>query len=228
MVFYNNNGVSDLVQSDTAVTFTLHLPDGTPDKGGVPFVKGVDTVYVNGTFFAADGSLVRAGTGGWWTWNTGFGGSQSSANQLFQVGSSDDYTNTFVMAQGSSLYLTYKYSVDGFDDEHGTGTNHMRLIRSYGPTYTLPVDSWSWTLPNQSTIMTPGSNGIVEVDFGYLSAGKPAAGKVPVTWLGRPGVVLQNSSSLTGGWTDNEATDAAMSTNWPNAGSSQFFRLKKK
>ena len=230
LVFYNNNDLYDLAQNDTAVTFTLYLPNGAMDSSGVPFAKGVDSVYVNGTFFAADGSLVRAGTGAWWTWNKLIGGgSQSAANQLFEVGSSDYYTNAFVMAQGSSLYLTYKYSVDGLDDENGVGTNHLRLIRSYGPTYTLPVDSWSWSLPVQPVIMTPGSNGIVEVDFGYLSARKPAGGKIPISWLGRPGVVLQNKSNLgSGSWTDNNGTDAAMSTNWPNAGGSQFFRLKKK
>ncbi len=228
LVYYNNNDYFDLVHDDTAVTFTLYLPDQTVDNGGVPFQKGVDSVYINGTFFASDGTLVPAGTGSWWTWNKGLGGSQSPIVQMFEVGAGDYYTNTFVMPKGSSLYLTYKYSIDGYDDENGVGTNHMRLIRSFAPSYTLPTDRWSWSLP-QPGITTPGTNGIVEVDFGYLSASKPAAGKVPLNWLGRPGVVLQNKSSLTSGsWTDNDGTDAPMSTNWPNASGSQFFRLKKK
>ena len=123
--------------------------------------------------------------------------------------------------------MNYKYSIDGFDDEAGPQTNHVRLIRTYGTNYIFPNDAWTWSLP-QSTVLVAGSNGIVEKDFGNLNATAPVSGKIPVTWLGRPGVVLQNRSSLTGGaWTDNAATDSTMSTNWPNTGPAQFFRLKK-
>ncbi len=186
LVYYNNNDYYDLAHNDTAVMFTLYLPDQTVDNGGVPFQKGVDSVYVNGTFFASDGTIVPSGTGSWWTWNKGLGGSQSPIVQMFEMGTGDYYTNTFVMPMGSSLYLTYKYSIDGYDDENGVGTNHMRLIRSFGPTYTLPTDRWSWSLP-QPGITAPGTNGIVEVDFGYLAIGPDPVRAFPITWLGRSG-----------------------------------------
>ncbi len=216
LVFYNDNSPYDIVQADTLVQFTLYLPDGTSDKDGLTFAKGVDSIYLNGDFL------------GWWGWGAG---SAPAANQMVEVGTSDLYTNSFLIPRGNSIYLTYKYSFDGLDDEGGFGTNHVREIRTYAPTYNLPLDQWSFTLAQNpgNHILTPGTNGIVELDFGYLSASTPAAGKIPVTWWGRPGVVLQNNSSLTGGsWNDNNASDATMSTNWPNAGGSQFFRLKKK
>lgn len=216
LVFYNDNSPYDLVQSDTLVKFTLTLPDGTLDKDGFAFAKGVDHIFVNGDFL------------GWWGWGAG---GAPAADEMLQVGTSDIYTNSFLVPRGNSIYLTYKYSFDGLDDEAGFGTNHVREVRTYAPAYTLPTDKWSFTLAQNPglNILTPGTNGIVELDFGYLTAGQSAAGKIPVTWLGRPGVVLQNRSSLTGGaWSDNNNSDATMSTNWPNGGGSQFFRLKKK
>jgi len=54
-------------------------------------------------------------------------------------------------------------------------------------------------------------------------------GNIPLTWLGRQAVIIQNATSLTGGvWTDNNATDGLQATNWPNGGDNQFFRLKQK
>ena len=219
LVFYNDNGPYDLVLSDTTVTFTLYLPDGTPDNGGVPFAKGVDSVYINGDFL------------GWWSWNTGLGGAETGSDQMTNVPGTDIYQQSFVIPRGNSLYLNYDYSVDGFNDENGFQTNHIREIRAFGSTYKFPTDQWSWTVAHNTTnsIMTPGTNGIVELDYGYLSAGAPAGGKLPVTWWGRPGVVLQNRSALnSGAWNDNNLTDGAMATNWPVAGASQFFHLKKK
>jgi hypothetical protein len=70
----------------------------------------------------------------------------------------------------------------------------------------------------------------VEPDFGYLAIGAQSAGKLPITWLGRPGVVLQNSATLTGSWNVNGGTDGTQATNWSNAGgnTAEFFRLMKK
>jgi len=74
---------------------------------------------------------------------------------------------------------------------------------------------------------------------GNLTVGQPVAGKIPVSWLGRPGAQLQSTTILTGPWTNNPATDgtdwtAGFSstngfvsvTNWP-AGGKMFFRLVK-
>ena len=209
-MFYNDNSIYDLVPSNTLVTFSLYITNGTLDDTGYAFQKGTDQIFVNGDFL------------GWWGWGIGAG---PAADQMIEVGTSDVYTNSLVIPKGNSIYLNYKYGLDGFDDENGTGTNHVRLIRSYPPTYTFPQDVWSYTY-------APGANtttNIVEQDFGNLIVTPISSGNVPITWLGRPGVVLQNKSSLSGSvpWTDNNGTDGTQSTNWPNDGSSQFFRLKK-
>jgi hypothetical protein len=100
LVFYNDASTSDLVLTPTVVTFTLNLPNGALDNGGVPFVKGTDTVYINGDFL------------GWYGWNTGFGGSETAADQMTNnpLGS-DTYQQSFTIPAGTSLNLTYKYSV---------------------------------------------------------------------------------------------------------------------
>jgi hypothetical protein len=220
LVFYNDSSTSDLVLTPTVVTFTLTLPDGTPDDGGVPFDSSVDMVYINGDFL------------GWYGWNTGFGGSETAADQMTNnPPGSDTYQQSFTIPPGNSLNLTYKYSVDGFDDENGFSTNHSRYIRSYGPAYTMPQDSWSWTVcPPGTAYPNPGiaSTNIVEPSFGYLAIQPASSGTLPITWLGRPAVLLQSSSSLNSGvWTDVIGTDGTQATNWPNASGNQFFRLKK-
>ena len=46
---------------------------------------------------------------------------------------------------------------------------------------------------------------------GNLTAGTPVAGKIPLSWLGRPGAHLQSASSISGPWQNLPATDG---TNW--------------
>jgi hypothetical protein len=210
LVYYNDNSIYDLVLSPITVTFSLTITNGTLDDGGYAFQKGTDQVYVNGDWL------------GWPGWGLD---ALPSTQQMIEVGSSDTYTNSFVIPRGNSIYVNYKYSLDGFDDENGFGTNHVREIRSYGPTYVFPQDVWSWTLvPGTNTLET-----IVEPDFGKLAISASSGSNIPITWLGRPGVVLENNSSLTGGiWTTNNGTDGTQSTNWPITSSSQFFRLLKK
>ncbi len=224
LVYYNDNSVYDLVTSNMTVTFSVVVTNGELEDTGYAFVKGVDTVWINGNFFDSNGNIVPVGSGGWWGWNTGLGGSAPAIAEMMEEGDSDTYTNSFVVPRGSSIFVTYKYSYDQYDDENGFQTNHVRLIRSYPPSYVFPTDAWSYSLPFSNTLAT-----IVEPDFGNLAIGAPSAGQLPITWLGRPGVVLQNSSSLTAGvWNTNNGTDATMSTNWPNGGGAQFFRLLKK
>jgi hypothetical protein len=210
LVYYNDNSIYDLVISNTTVTFSLYLTNGTLDSGGYAFQKGVDQVYINGDFL------------GWWGW--GLGNAPGTA-EMKESSIPNVYTNSFVIPRGNSIYVNYKYSLDGFDDENGFGTNHVRLIRSYPPSYVFPMDQWS-------SIYAYGANtttNIVEQDFGNLQIGQESSGNIPITWLGRPGVLLLNRSSLSSGvWNENSGTDATQSTNWPNAGGTQFFRLIKK
>jgi hypothetical protein len=60
-----------------------------------------------------------------------------------------------------------------------------------------------------------GANG--SLAGGNLTVGTPVAGKVPVTWLGRPGAHLQETTNLLSAWQDILATDG---TNWTTFNSS--------
>ncbi len=216
VINYDDLEVINLVQQDTWVTFSLYCPDQTVGVGGATFTKGSDTIWVSGAWL------------GWPTW----GYDALPANQqMFESSTPDVYTNSLLVPKGSSLEVTYKYSFDGIDNENGQGTNHIRYIRTYANSYAFPQDVWSWSLPgNGSPYPNPGiaSTNIVEPSFGYLTIGAPSSGHFPITWLGRPGVLLQNSSDLTSGiWNNNNATDGTQATSWLNAGGSQFFRLLK-
>ncbi len=210
-LFYDDEGLGDLVVAPTTVQFSLYITNGTPvgTSGGF-FTTGTDQPYVNGPWHNYD-------------WGIGQG------VLLIQVGSSDVYTNSYTFPRGSSLAVTYKYSADGPDNENGMGTNHIRYIRTYDASYAFPQDVWSSTLGN-IPYPNPGisSTNLVEPSFGYLTITPPVGGTYPITWLGRPGVFLQSNPSLTGGaWTTLSGTDGTQSTNMPSAGSVQFFRLMK-
>jgi hypothetical protein len=217
LVYYNDNSIHDLITgSPINVTFTIYCPNGTLDETGYGFTKGTDAIYINGDWL------------GWWGW----GISPPGADQMVEVGNSDVYTNTFTLPYGNSIYVNYKYSFDGLDNENGFSTNHVREVRSYGPNYTMPQDVFSWSVlqPNNGNpypLAGLAVTNIVEPDFGNLAVSVPSGGKIPITWLGRPGVILQNSSSLPAVWNNNSLSDATMSTNWLNAGGNQFFRLQK-
>jgi hypothetical protein len=219
LVFYNDADAADLMPVPVTVNFTLYCPNGTVDASTPPyaFEKGTDTLWINGDWVP------------WWGWTIGTGG--QAGYQMIEVGTSDYYTNSFLIPKGNAVALTYKYSIDGADNENGFQTNHIRYIRSYGPTYSFPTDQWSFTAcPPGTAYPNPGisATNVVEPSFGYLTVGSPSGANVPVTWLGRPGVVLENRSNLSSGiWNPNSGTSGTQSTNWPNAGGSQFFRLLK-
>jgi len=217
VISYDDLGLGDLLVSNVSVMFSVLVTNGTPDDTGYDFVKGSDQVYVSGA---------------WLNWPAWGVNALPPNQQMIEVGTSDIYTNYFLIPRGTSIYMTYKYSFNGVDDENGTGTNHIREVRSYGPTYTFPQDVWSYTVlqPNNGnpyTLAGIAVTNIVEPDFGYLKIGAPSSGNYPITWLGRPFVLLQNSSSLNGPWNTLSGTDATQATNWPASGPVQFFRLMK-
>ncbi len=124
------------------------------------------------------------------------------------------------------MQQTYKYGINGNDDEAPPNSNHVRFVRTTGA-YTLPRDTFGAQL--------------VEPSFGLLSAGPASAGSVAISWLGRPGVHLQANTALSGGtWQDLLNTDGATwtqghastnglvsVTNYPAMGAKTFFRLIK-
>jgi hypothetical protein len=193
VVFFSNVDPNDLLPADTTVTFRVNMTNavGTdahafdPASGDVVFINGVPS-FVN--------------------WDTGL---PPLANN--PVGSTN-YSVDIFLPKGSPVMQTYKYGINGIDDEAPANNNHVRYVRQTG-TYVMPLDKFGTQT--------------VETSFGNLQASPSTAGHILISWLGRPGVHLQTKSSITGAWTDHPETDSLSSTNWPSVGAPQFFRLIK-
>ena len=205
LVTYNDESLCDVLLQPTAVTFVLHLPNGRLDNNGVPFDKANDTVHINGEFLA------------WLPWN-------NSLPQLTNnpVGS-DFYEITLTVPPGSRR-LQYKFGLSGpshagLDNENPTYSDHVKYVRSNSSSFTLPVSEFGNLY--LSTLVEPA--------FGNLAAGAPSGGNIPISWLGGPCVTLQSrANAASGTWVDHPTTGSASSTNWPNTGGQQYFRLQKR
>ncbi len=196
-VFFNDVNVSDLLNVDTTVLFSVNMTNAQSFTTGTPFNPSSDSVYINGDFL------------GWLNWDPISLSADIMTNN--PVGS-EVYSFSITFPKGHAREVTYKYSIDGNDNEGGFGANHFRYIRSTNGIYNLPLDKFG--------------NALSEPKFGNLAIGAPSGGSLPVTWLGYPGVHLQSRASLgSGTWQDVSGTDSQSSTNWPNGAPSQFFRL---
>jgi hypothetical protein len=167
---------------------------------------------------------------------------------MIQEGSSSIYTNTIIIPAGTPVALSYQYGIDPgsvlggpLEDEAPSGANHFRVVRSTALSpYVMAVDAFT-NQPYVEPLFAPGNiyENMGTLSGGNLSVGASSGGKVPVSWLGRPGAHLQAASSLNGPWTDIRVTDGTnwtggvntanglMSvTNWPTSGQT-FYRLVK-
>jgi hypothetical protein len=197
------------------VTFTVNMTNAheyTTSGPGTAFDPTVNLVYING--------LNNGFNNTWWSW----GGLGNAAYQMYQISNSWLYNIQIPVNLGQPLDVTYKYSIDGSDNEAGFNDNHTRYIRSL-PDYTMPVDVFGGQ----------GSATSTEPSFGDFSA---QAGKtdITLTWLGRPYVHLESSPNLgtTAVWTPAYNTDGTnllvapggmATTNYPMTGPQKFFRL---
>jgi len=213
VVTFGDTLASDYTTADVLVTFNVNLA-GKSSVSNVPYAG--QTVYINGTFL--DGS--------WTAWNP------IALNTMTEnPPGSTNYTFSYLVHKGSLVRMQYKYGFDdgtSYDNEAPSGQDHVRYIRT--------TATGAYTVPNDTFGVQYG-----EPSFGELSAGPASGGAVAVKWLGRPGVRLQSSSTLSGGaWTDHFVTDGTnwsagtsstnglvSSTNWPAASGNQFFRLIK-
>jgi len=202
LVAFSDQFISDILLSNVTVTFTVDMTNAV-GTDGTTWPSEVTGVYMNGTFLPSGGFAS--------TWNT-------SLPQMTQnPNGSSLYTYTTTINAGQPVVVSYKYGMNGNDDEAGFAQNHTRYVRGYG-TYNFPVDTFG------SQAVGPAFG--VEPSFGSLAIGAPSGGRIPLTWLGRPGVHLQTRTNLTSGsWIDHPETDALSSTNWPITGVSQYFRL---
>jgi hypothetical protein len=209
VVFFNNVDPANLLPEDTLVTFTINMTNAVGTDAHV-FNPSTDQVYINGDFY-------NNWNGG--VWDTGL--PQLTNNPV----GSGLYSIQLLVPKGNSVSLTYKFSINGPDNEAPSGQNHFRYVRTAGA-YTLPLDKF-------------GNQYAEPYSFGELAAGTASAGRVQVSWLGRPGVYLQTKADLSSGaWQTLLNTDGSgwsnglMSTNgfvsvtnYPTSAGKTFFRL---
>ncbi|HWX20374.1 MAG TPA: hypothetical protein VN578_10790 [Candidatus Binatia bacterium] len=179
--------------ADTVVTFSVSMTNAV-GTDGTNFNPASDQVFLNGVpNFAA--------------WNTSL--PQLTNNPL----GSEVYSLDLLVPKGSPIQQTYKYGIDGNDDEAGAGSNHVRYVRATGR-YVMPLD----TFGHQLAETNPPVGGL------FTSCSTP--GNVLLVWEGRPGVRLQTRADLhSGSWLDHPETDGLSATNWPIGSGMLFFRL---
>jgi hypothetical protein len=236
----------DYLAQDTPVTFSVDM-NGAIGTDGHTNSPDTDDVYINGMFANGGGSFYPQQ---WYAWSGGPNPvSAPSGYQMIRVGSSTIYTNTIIIPEGTPVALAYQYGMDEgrvnggpAENESASGVNHLRVVRSTAALpYVMPVDVFT-NHPYMEPVFAPGNQyeGAGTLAGGNLSVGAEVAGKIPVSWLGRPGARLQVSSALSGGtwqtlsgtdgtnWTaGSPSTNGLLSvTNWPAAGTT-FFRLVK-
>lgn len=221
---------NDYLPNDTWVTFSVDMThaygvtNNNPTYGSIDWNDGLHQVYVNGPFAGYNG--VR---NAWWPWvQTPVDPAFSQWQLTNNPAGSQIYSLQVLLPKGSPVRVDYKYSIDGYDNEAAAFQDHFREVRSLGfASYAFPRDTF-------------GTN-YSEPTFGNLSIGAPAAGKVPVSWLGLPGVHLQSTANLAlGTWTDLYQTDGTNYTTgtWTQDGLNSltnytvgsrptFFRLVK-
>ncbi len=204
-VYFNDlTSTADFLTQDTLVTFTVNMTNAMT-TGGVPFTNTVDNVYINGDWIP------------WWTWDDPL---QPYLPYLLTNGTSGDklYSTTLLIPKGNSLTLTYKFSLNGSDNELPAYVNHVRYIRNVG-NYTMPLDTFGTQ--------------ITEPPLGNVTIGPPSGGNIPVSWLGLPSAYLQTASNILGPWVNHPetvaygTTNGIYSTNYPMSGQAIFFRVTK-
>jgi len=249
-VYFNDLAPNDYLPTDTAVQFSVDMKDAVGTDSHV-FVPGSDGVYINGMFAGATPSEPNPAAGVsqyWYAWSQGLTPEAAPPGyQMIEAGSTTVYTNTIIMPKGTPVALSYQYGMDpgGFnegptEDEAASGNVHYRGVRStqFNP-YVMPTDTFSsqpYVEPFFST-GNIGANG--SLAGGNLTVGTAVGGNIPVSWLGRPGAILQSATTVGGPWLTIQATDgtnwtAGVSstngfvsvTNWPSSGNT-FFRLIK-
>ncbi|HQL77436.1 MAG TPA: CBM20 domain-containing protein [Verrucomicrobiota bacterium] len=207
---------NDYLPADTYVTFTVSMTNnlGNPVQSYEGFEPLI--VFDRSQQVAVNGNWVP-----WWNW-----AAAAPLEYTLTNGTSGDwlYSQTVLIPKGKPVQLVYKYGMDdgasSLDNEGGYGADHVRYIRQTG-SYTLALDYFG--APT------------VEDSFGNLTIGAPAAGSIPVSWLGRPGVFLQTSDNLINpaswvthsAFTGNVSSTGIYSTNYPASAGATFFRLVK-
>jgi hypothetical protein len=235
--------LGDYLPVSVPVLFTVDMTGAVGTDSHV-FDPNSDAVYVNG-MFANGGGTPYPQT--WYAWSGGVNPVTAPAGyQMMREGTSSIYTNTIVIPAGTPVGITYQYGIDPgginggpLEDEAPSGANHFRVIRSTALNpYVLSTDVFT-NQPYQEPAFSPANldQALGTLAGGNLNIGTLTGGKVPISWLGRPGAHLQTANLLTGPWQDVSGTDGTnltsgtvtpnglmTTTNWPSSGNT-FFRL---
>ena len=208
-VYYNDLSPSSVLPAPPLtnfVTFSVNMTNAVGTDAHV-FNPSTDSVYLNG--LDTTNSLGIYSFDAWTNNPTG----NPLGNFLMQNNplGSEIYTITVPIPAGYPVMVSYKYAINGNDDEAGFATNHVRYIRFTG-SYALPQDTFGSMIQEQS--------------FGNLAIGPKSGANVPITWLGRPGVQLQVTTNLTtGSWSNVSGSNAQNATNYPASSGASYFRL---
>jgi hypothetical protein len=221
-VSFSDTYASDYLTADTMVTFSVNMNGAHTYAAYTPsnnFDATSMTVYITGNFD-----------------DNGWAPSPWSPPNLRAMTEnpvgSGVFTYTHTVLAGHPVDIHYKYGyddgADDLDNEAPAYQDHIRVVRlTTTGSYTMPTD----TFGDQH----------IEPAFGQLSIAPASGGKVSVKWLGRPGVKLQSSGSISSGWGSDDATDGATwtgttnatsdgwasATNLPVGSGNRFFRLVK-
>lgn len=199
--YFNDLATSDLLQEDTEVTFRVNMTNAHAIAWSTypafSFDPQSHSVYLNGNFL------------NWWSWSVA---SPNEDYKLTNAPGSQVYSITLVRPKGSPLGLSYKFSINGGDNEAAQDQNHYRYIRDTGA-YTMPLDTFGVQY--------------VEPSSGQLTIKASSPGYVLIQWLGRPGILLESASSVTGPWADVPGTEGESSKSAAIEGSQRYYRLKQ-
>jgi hypothetical protein len=204
-VYFNDALPTDLLNQDTTVYFTVNMTNAVGTDAHVFDPVGGDLVFMNGDFT------------GWLSWNP----PALSAWQLIETpAGSWKYQMSYTFPKGHSRSLTYKYAINGLDNEAGFAQNHFRFIRSTNGVYYLPVDTFG-TQYNEPKV-------------GGLTINHASGTTYPVIWQPYPDVHLQSRTNLAeGNWQDVAGTTGTTGSNptvtnlWSSGENAVYFRLKQ-
>ena len=111
VVYFNDFSPADLLPADTLVTFTVNMTNAVGTDAHV-FDPAVDSVYLNGV------------PNGFASWDTGL-------PLLTNSPGSRIYSIELLLPKGSPVQQTYKYGINGLDNEAAAGSNHIRFVRRH-------------------------------------------------------------------------------------------------
>ena len=226
-VYFNDGSLNDYLLQPTLVVFSVDMANAVGTEP-YTFDPSMDNVYINGQFPS------------WYAWSGASPVAAPPGFQMIEVGDSTIYTNSIMLPAGVPAAINYQYGLDpgalngGPYADESTGQNHYRVVRNSGLNpYVMATDTFG--VMYGEPYLNSGNTG-----GGNLTIGPISAGRVPVTWLGRPGARLQTTTDLGSGvWQTIAATDGTnwitgsystngfvSRTNWP-AGANTYFRLIK-